>query len=215
MLLVEIKGKEYELLEGWNEMLLGKFLEVYTFLKENDIDIFESKCKLLSVLMDCELDTIEDLSLDEIGELCTSIGWLNEKPNTDYKEVIEIVNDHNEVIKYVFRKNRSLSGREQITMEYLLKDASDNTLVYPVILAVLLRMGIEKKNAETGEIYYEQVELDKDMDSILKRADMFKKKLYISDVYGGLVFFSSGEKNSSMKTMEPSSSLKIRKKVNS
>ena len=217
MLIVEIEGKEYELPESYDELMVGKFIEFYKLLQSIKEETLENRIRIIAFLMECNVEDIEKMDLNDIAELANHIAWTELSPTIEenFKRTFELVNTSNEVVRYSFSKNDRLKGEEVITMEHLLKDVKDNTLVFAEILAILLRPSIEKKNIETGIIEYEQLELEDNMDSITNRANFLKERLSIGDVYSGLYFFLNGEKTSSMNNTGTSSTLKIRKKVNS
>lgn len=206
---IEINEKKYNLPESWEEITLGKFMSYYIMEKNKESDKLEYFISLLALLMECPKDEVEGLYLSDIKSLVNELEWLSIMPEQKEKRLFEIVNDNGEVVKYVMRDSAKLKAKEQITAEYILKDEKDNTLSFPILLAILLRPATEYKNMETGEIEYRPNELDEDMDVIINRSEIFKKKLNISEIYGPLVFFSEHAKKSSTKTMGTTSTLKI------
>lgn len=209
-------NKKFYLPENWNEVKLGTFIEYYKLsLRKDDIDGLEYITLLLSILMNVDKVEIEDLYIDDMKAIASELKWLDVMPLNSEKTIFDIVNESGEVVKYILKDNIKMKAKEQITLEHILKDEKDNTLSFPLVLAVLLRPAIEYKDNETGKISYHQQELDTDFSTIVRRAEIFTKALTIDDVYGPLVFFSNGGKKHSTKTSERTSSLKITRTENS
>lgn len=207
MIQIEIENNRYNVPEGWNELSLGKFIEYYKLSldKKDYVDTIEYNIRLLIIMTGASYDELSNLYVNELKELFQLISWINIEPITSNKTVFEI-----DGFKYVLMDNNRIKAKEQITIEYLLKDIKDNTLMFPEILSIILRPAVEY--IELGKVKYKQMELEDDMLAINDRANLFREKLMIEEVYGAVVFFSNGDKRPSTKTSGRTSSLKIIRK---
>jgi len=207
---IEIGLKEYELPESWNEITLGTFMKWYILTKEKASVGLDYSVELLALLLNAPISEIEDVYVDDIKNLMNELVYLNTMPaEGTQKEEFTLINEAGESVHYVAKQWTKLKVKEQLTIEHLLKDQTDNTLIFPEILAILLRPAREFFNEETGLVEYKQNELDEDMESIIRRANMFREKITIGEVWSNIVFFSNGAKELSTETTARSSSVKI------
>lgn len=211
-MIVEINNKQYNLPESWNEVKLGTFMSWYELTQSQTSDSLDYNILVLSLLMGISKEEVEDFYIQDIKDIMEELSFLNTLPDTIQKSLFIVTNDNNEVVKYVSKDNHKLKVKEQLTIEHLLKDQNDNTKVFPEILAILIRPAIECINKETGDVEYKQHELDEDMESITRRANIFKDKLFIGEVYGTIIFFSSTDNVLSTKITRSYSSVKIIKR---
>jgi len=192
--------------ESYDEMNLGKFMEI--MILQNKEKDFKSKslftAHLLSVIIGCEVEYILEFDSDEIGILADAFSWLREQP--EIKEMKTIVIDD---ITYVMKTNSVLTLGEQVSIETFLQKDLSNAENFHLVMSILLRPAIKVVDEFTKIESYKIKPLEDDFNVILERAEMFKKKLMIENIYGVLTAFSTGVKNSSMKTSVDSSRLKI------
>ena len=207
---IEIGLKEYELPESWNEVTLGTFMKWYVLTKKETSVGLDYSVELLALLLNAPASEIEEIYVDDIKDLMNELLYLNTMPvEGAQKEKFTLLNEAGESVIYVAKNSTKLKVKEQLTIEHLLKDQTDNTLIFPEILAILLRPAIESYNAETGLVQYKQSELDEDMESIIKRANIFREQLTIGEVWSNIVFFSNIVKELSTETTVHSSSVRI------
>ena len=207
---IEIGLKEYELPESWNEVTLGTFMKWYVLTKKETSVGLDYSVELLALLLNAPPSEIEEIYVDDIKDLMNELLYLNTMPvEGAQKEKFTLLNEAGESVIYVAKNSTKLKVKEQLTIEHLLKDQTDNTLIFPEILAILLRPAIESYNAETGLVQYKQSELDEDMESIIKRANIFREQLTIGEVWSNIVFFSNIVKELSTETTVHSSSVRI------
>jgi len=219
MIEIEVRNKKYTLPENWNEVKIQKYLDWYTLYKSIEKVDQNYTVKLLSIFMDISTDEVEDLYIDEINQISSELKWIYEAvPKSKIKKVISIINESNEVVKYCVDDDFTrMKAAETITIENVLKGSEDPALLVADLLAILYRPAIEYKNMETGKIEYKRQPLGDDYSIIKERAEIFKKALYLGEVYPVVIFFSSTVKNSSTKHTGTISSLKVTrgKKVSS
>lgn len=199
--------------ESYDETNLGKFIEVMK-LQQRESE-YKSKAlftaELLATIIGCDVEYILELDNNEISELADAFSWLSNKPEEKQLEIINI-----DGVNYAIRKNTNLKLGEQVSIETFLKSDLSNVENFHLVMAILLRPAIEKEDIYTKEVNWQLKPLEDDYTLIVDRANMFKEKLMISDIYGTLTAFSAGVKNSFTKTSEASSRLKIvRKSQNS
>lgn len=207
---IEIGLGEYELPESWNEITLGTFMKWYVLTGKEGAVGLDYSVELLALLLGAPTSEIEEIYVDDIKDLMNELVYLNTMPvEGAQKEKFTLINEAGESVIYVAKNSTKLKVKEQLTIEHLLKDQTDNTLIFPEILAILLRPAKESYNVETGLVEYKQSELDEDMESIIKRANIFREQLTIGEVWSNIVFFSNIVKELSTETTAHSSSVRI------
>jgi hypothetical protein len=207
MMTIQFGTEKFEKIpESYNETNLGKFIEVMK-LQQKESE-YKSKAlftaELLATIIGCEVEFILELNNDEIGDLADAFNWLSDKPEEKQIETIDI-----DGVVYVIKKNSTLNLGEQVSIETFLKSDLSNVENFHLVMAILLRPAIQKEDIYTKEVVWQLKPLEDDFSLIIDRANMFKEKLMISDIYGTLTAFSVGVKNSSTKTSVASSRLKI------
>lgn len=192
--------------ESYEETNLGRFIEVMK-LQQKETE-FKSKtlftANVLAAIIGCEVEYILELDSDELGELADAFSWLSTNP--EIKEMNHLIIDD---ITYVLKKNTKLTLGEQVSIETFLQNDLSNVENFHLVMAILLRPGYQKEDPYTKELVWHQKPLEDDYQEVINRANMFKNRLMISDIYGTLTAFSTGVKNSSMKILQGSSHLKI------
>lgn len=192
--------------ESYDETNLGRFIEVMKLQKKESE--YTSKtlftAELLATIIGCEVEYILELDSDELGELAEAFSWLSTNPNM--KEINHLDIDG---VTYVLKKNTKLTLGEQVSIETFLQNDLSNVENFHLVMAILLRPGFQKEDPYTKELVWHQKPLEDDYEEVVKRAEMFKIRLMISEIYGTLTAFSAGVKNSSTKISQGSSHLKI------
>lgn len=192
--------------ESYDETNLGRFIEVMKLQKKESEytskTLFTSD--LLATIIGCEVEYILELDTDEVSQLAEAFSWLSKNPEEKSIETLEI-----DGVVYAIKKNANLKLGEQVSIETFLQNDLTNVENFHLVMAILLRPAIQKEDVYTKELKWQLKPLEDDFNLIVERANMFKEKLMINDIYGTLTAFSDGVKNSSMKTSEASSRLKI------
>jgi|694.fasta_scaffold64236_3 hypothetical protein len=192
--------------ESYDETNLGRFIEVMKLQKKESE--YTSKtlftADLLASIIGCEVEYILELDTDEVSQLAEAFSWLSKNPEEKSIETLEI-----DGVVYAIKKNANLKLGEQVSIETFLQSDLTNVENFHLVMAILLRPAIQKEDVYTKELKWQLKPLEDDFNLIVDRANMFKQKLMINDIYGTLTAFSIGVKNSSMKTSEASSHLKI------
>lgn len=203
---IEIADKQFDLPENWSEISFGKFIELSKIINKeksySNGNMFV--IDLLCSLMDCGRGDLYKLDSGEFNTLAQLTNYLADEPSKKLVDVVEFKVGDKEY-KFHRRLNDKLNMSEMVTCETLLRQ-SDTIDQYAIILSILYR-----PTDENGNI----IELEDDMDPIMKRAELLKEFVTVDKLYGVLVFFSNGVKEFSTRTLGHSSTLKIGKKVNS
>lgn len=176
--------------ETYDEMSLGKFMDVMKL--QNKQKDYENPTMfmvdLIAAIIGCDSDVILSLNHSDLETLTEAFTWLNKEPEKRNVEYLEI--DGN---IYVPKKNNQITLGEQISIETFLKKDLTNIDNYHYVMAILLRPG-----KKVGDEYVINP-LENDIDKINKRAELFKEKLMINDIFGIISFFSTGVSGSSTK----------------
>lgn len=195
--------------ESYDETNLGKWIDVMKIQKKEQD--FKSKAlfksNLLSTIIGCEVEYILELDIDDVNRLSEAFKWISVDP--EIKNIDKIIIDD---VIYVPKKNPNLTMGEQVSIETFLEADLSNVDNFHLVMAILLRPAIEKQDKYTKEIKWEIKPLEDDFNAVLERANMFKSRLFITDIYGILTSFLNGVKKSSMETSVDSSHLKIVKR---
>ena len=144
----------------------------------NDIeDSTERQMAQLCILLDCDIDDLNKLSIGEINEINESIKFLREHPKDGFDRIIEI-----DGVKFGFIQNlEHLTLGEWIDLDYHTSNWDDekhklaSVLWRRIIKEDELGYKIEEYNGETAE----------------KTAQLFYEKLSYSDLWGASLFFST------------------------
>ena len=207
MMTIKFGSEEFkDIPECYEETNLGRFMDVMKL--QNKESEFKSKslftANLIATIIGCEVEYILELDSNEIGELAEAFSWLSKTPPVKSIKKLEL-----DGIVYGLKKTMTLNVGEQVSIETFLQTDLSNTDSFHIVMAILLRPMIEKTDVYTGKVIQDLKPLEDNFDEVLERAELFKNKLMISDIYGALSNFSNGVKNSSTKTSVGSSRLKI------
>lgn len=199
MIDLEIGKVKYELPESYDELSLGKFIELSKVLdnKNDSKSDLRFSLEILSKLIGCDIAVLYLLSVSDMNILVDEISWVNNNPTKKTKKNITI--DGND---YGFVSLNGITTGEMISIESFQQNLTDNRDNLHFVMAILFRP------IEDGKV----VKLEDDFDVIRSRAEMFKEKMMIGEVYGPLINFMNGGTKSSMKTSVLSSTLKIKKR---
>jgi len=193
-------GKEkYELPENYDELSLGRFIELSKVLdnqKEYKSDLRFS-LEILSKLIGCDSSLLYDLSIDDVALLSEEIKWINENPKKVNNKKVKI--DGKE---YIAVNTSNITTGEMISIESFQQNITDNRDNLHYVMSILFRPILNGKPAP----------LEDDFEVIKERAELFKEKMMIGEVYGPLMGFTSGVNGSSSKSSGRSSILKSKKR---
>ena len=197
-------GKEnFELPESYDELSLGRFIELSKVLdkqKEYKSDLRFS-LEVLSKLIGCEVSLLYELSIDDVSLLSEEIKWINENPKRTKNNKV-VIDDK----EYLAVSTNKITTGEMISIESFQQNITDNRDNLHYVMAILFRPVVDGKVCP----------LEDDFDIITERAELFKEKMMIGEVYGPLMGFTSGASGYSSRSSVRSSILKIKKrKVNS
>lgn len=149
---------------GWHEVSIGMFQELSNLDKTDEG--LTKVIELISILSDTDSEDVKNISAIDLEPILEAIKWSSQKPSDKHKTEITIDGEI-----YYLVKLSSLSIAENADLEAY---SSDITQLHK-FFAVLYRKNDEAYN----------------VDSMLKRAELFQEKLSIDDVFGTLVFFLS------------------------
>jgi hypothetical protein len=208
MITLKINNKEYGLPEGWSEVNLDKFEKI--MVKNSQIKEYKSQIlfglEVLSILIDCEVDDLKNLTRASFETLSNEISWINEAPVGIEKDNFIIEGEMWRPIKDL----NKLTMGDNISIELMIGE-SNETNILNNILPILMRKVRGVKGE--GGITYEELEPFDSMNYVKTRG-LLSKSVMITDVINFKDFFLSGEKVSST-TMKDTSvkEKKSRKRV--
>ena len=162
--------------ESWNEVTIEKFQDIASI--EPDLPPGIRAIELISILIDEDPEVVRMTDLESLGKIASHLEWTSKLPDEAwYKPVITI-----DGVEYGFvPRLRDLTVGEWIDMEHYIQDVNANI---HKIFSVLYRPLIAAFNDRDRII---EPYTPEDVD---RRAELFRKKVMIGDVYGALVFFS-------------------------
>ena len=99
--------------KGWHEVKLYQFKELRE-LKDSE-GFFNTQLETLAILLDVPSDELEELSLDEIGELFKSVKWVLSEPKKAHANEVIIDGD-----TYILKPFKKLTLDEFIDLNYFL-----------------------------------------------------------------------------------------------
>jgi len=199
MINLTIGKQEYNLPESYDELNLGKFIELTKILEAKDKEESDLKfsLKLIAALIGCGVDTLYQLSISDMNLLVNEVSWVSENPKQKNTKKITIDGVH-----YGFINLNGITTGEMISIESFQKNVTDNKDNLHFVMAILFR------KIEGGSV----LPLEDDFEKIKERADLFKEKMMVGEVYGPLINFTTGGTGSIMKSSAPSLVLKIQKR---
>ena len=164
--------------DSWEEVSIAKFQEINQIDDNNKNKALE----IISILIDQDIEDIRKYSLSSLNAILEAINWANKLPSGKaFRQVIEI-----ECIEYGFvNKLSDLTLGEWVDLESYLEDSINNL---HKIAAIFYRPIIVE--------YSETQRLVEDYDTVTAdvRAEIFKYKMNVGDMYGAMVFFCLIEK---------------------
>ena len=196
MIKINIEDKKYEMPSSYSELTLGKFMDITNII--NKQSEYDSPTKytidLLSKTMGCPTDILLSLDMDDLSILLKELEWLKKTPKKKSTTKFKI-----DDVEYGLVPNKKITTGEMISIESFHKNDLHNDGNIHLIMAILFRP------IQDGKI----IPLENDYDEVLKRAELFKQKLIIEEVYGPLANFTNLGRGSTKKSSVGFSKLKI------
>lgn len=170
-----METKTITVLDGWHEVTIGQYQEISLL---NSDDPSDKMIEVISILTDEDPIDIRKMEITSLTRIMQHLVWTNNLPDdANYKPIIMI-----DGIEYGFiSRLTDLTVGDWIDLEHYLMDPNTNmhnifaTLYRPLVMAFNDRdrlLEVETTN------------------SFSDRAELFKSKAMIGDVYGAFVFFS-------------------------
>lgn len=171
-----IEQKTITVPDSWADVSIGQFQEINSL--ENDKN---KPLEIISILIDQDIEDLRRYDLKSLNSILKAISWSNELPKEEtWKKVIEIDGE-----EYAFiNKLSDLSLGEWIDLETYIDKPIDNL---HKIAGLFYRPVLHK---------YKDSYITEEYDTVTSeiRAELFKEKMNIGDMYGAMVFFWHIEK---------------------
>lgn len=161
--------------ENWSEITLDKFCELQTICQGPDK--IEGIVQAAALLSDTDPDEIKKISTAELNKLSQALQWIGDLPlEANFKHVIEIDGEEYSLIP----KLHELTVGEWIDLETYCEDLMKNLHYVMAILYRPLQCALNDKDRWIA---------DYDAKDMQARAELFKTKMCIDDVWGAVFFF--------------------------
>jgi hypothetical protein len=159
--------------DSWNDVTINQFIELSQLENNSNHSLM-----VASILSDTDSEEIKKYDTDSFNRIINHLAWTNQLPTeSNWKPILEIDGD-----KYGFiNKLSQLTLGEWVDVEHYLEDYNNNV---HKVLAIFYRPLITAINDN-----YRLID-EYDSNSMEIRAELFKEKVNIGDVYGSMVFFS-------------------------
>lgn len=171
--------------KGWSEITIGQYQEILTIQTDNEFTQF---IEAISICEDIDPEDLRNIPLKELKQKITDYQFLKTEPDADFKTTFSI-----DGVEYGIEPELALmSGGVFIDCEQFRRNTNENLHN----LCALVWRPITKWSGEEYEIEpHKAVGFE-------KRANLFKNKLSIEFVKGGLLFFSLLGIELSLKTLD-------------
>jgi hypothetical protein len=183
MIKVEIDNKPYDIPSGWDELNLSNFMRLYPILDKNFDSDIDKSCNIISCIIGIDNDELFNIPLSDLYSLIDIMSWINVLPS---KVVDFIMIDD---VKYVPVNLSNITTGEFISLEVINKQGVEQNL--HLMTSILIRPVVDNK-----------IEKLKDMIDIQNRADLFKEKLMVGDLWPIISSFFNGAATSSLTNMQ-------------
>lgn len=160
--------------DSWNEVTLGQFQEMA--LIDPGVTSLNRVVEVFSILTDKDPAEIAALPVTTIKEIASMLSWTAEVPTPEFERAITIDNQ----VYAVIPRLDELTVGEWVDLENHATELMKNLHKF---LAVLYRPVTAQTRTSYRVAPYDAVEM-------LERAELFKERLMIGQVYGAAVFFS-------------------------
>lgn len=186
MIQIKLDDIDYNMPESWNEVSLGRMMIIDDLKNSGDISSLELSAYILEALSSIPAQLLLEIPLQDLTTLSNLIGWMQTMPTKKVKKVK--IDD----IEYVPIDLNNMSAGEMISLEVFQKENAEKNLHF--ISAILIRPQVDGK-----------IEKLKDMMDINARAELFKEKLMVGDLWPIVNDFFSGAALSSLTNSQDSS----------
>jgi hypothetical protein len=184
-----IDDVQYNLPDSWDEVNL-ETLQSFTKLQETTFETETDKnVEMIQTMSSIPRDLLLQIPIQDFKDLGSMFDWMTSFP--DEKKVIAGVSIDSQ--KYVPINLDTMSMGDWISIE-VFQNRPDKEENIHILAAILLRPEIDGK-----------IEVLKDMDNIMKRAELFKKKLMVGDYWPIVQSFFAGAVSSSLNNSPASS----------
>lgn len=158
----------------WHDVTIETWQELEAIQTDSEVTRYIEQ---IAILSDNDPDFIRNLNIKDFNQLRADLAFMSEPPNKDIMFTFEL-----EGVKYgIIPQMDFITAGEWLDADSWKEKPEENIHLYA---ALIFRPIVE----ETATGY--TIEKHK-ADGFLERANLFKKKLPITHVYGGVLFFSS------------------------
>jgi hypothetical protein len=158
--------------ESWFDVTINQYQELATYTEAS----LTNTINVISCLTDEDPEIIKTLPIDDLKLILSNLAWSSDVPPAEYKHTINI-----DGIDYsMVPKLNELSLGEWVDMEEYISDIIPNM---HFIMSILYRPLISAVNDKV------RIVEKYDANKMLLRAELFKEKMSIGDVYGAAIFF--------------------------
>lgn len=191
MIEFNIGNNVYQLPQSWSEVNLEKYMKLERLLAnikkykiERLVDIMA-----LEILSGADEREIEYLNREQTNTLLKELQFIKDLPEEPMKYVITIDDK-----VYCFPKSyNALTNGEEISIVSFMQDVKEPIEAFDKMLAVLLLPATEVVNPVTGVKEWKRELFDRmNIEYIEDRAELFRKRLMVTDFIGALGFFFNG-----------------------
>ena len=176
MVIVKIAEHEYNLPESWDEVNLEKFKKIIE--KNQLISEYKSQIlfglEILSILIDCEVENLKNISKASFETLVKEIDWINTSPVAKEKEEFIILGERWKPM----RDLNKLTMGDNISLELMINSSNEATLLINILPILLRKVKVVK--LESGETKEELMPFDDGKYEELK--DAIQKNIFITEV---------------------------------
>lgn len=127
--------------EGWHEISVDEFLEIHQNKIDDEKTFFETQVALLGIICGVEDEYFDELYVDELNELISSIKWVKSQPSEDFSNIIN---------EYYFKPLNKITVGEFLDVQHFL--AEDYYKNLSIICSILYK---KQKVSEFGNIIWE------------------------------------------------------------
>jgi hypothetical protein len=183
MILIELGDKEYKMPEGWNEVNLEMFeriVKLSSLLNSYKSEI-EFSLDMFSILTGAPMEELKKLTRGGFETLSSKVEWVNTDIKPSGKKSFILDGEEWMPVDDL----QSLSMGDSISMELMIKDSTDETILTN-LLPVLIRR-VKKIQKANGRV--KKVPGDFEADKYEETKELFKKNLYVADVFQLKSFF--------------------------
>jgi len=160
--------------KSWKDVTIEMYQELSNIESGNDISVIINK---ISILVDTDQEEIRNLPVPEFRKLTEDISWVANDPTKEVKIKFEIDGK-----KYGMIPDLNFITTGEWADIEAWKDESNENLH---LIAALLYRPITKEDGDEYEIEPHKTQ------GFMKRADLFKQRLTIDQMWGSLLFFSA------------------------